>query len=288
MGDTFVNNFMMLTLRNPDSDAGTLETVLAVLSPQERADIDLRLNELSKPKTRLSSTPKPSEADDKASTALAKQVTAKVQDDESDAHTSLLTERKRRKVSEKSCFKFDSVDPISKSGSACPVQTQTQTPLVTQIPAVHTQRHIPITSGSSKPASQAIKSTDACNVIPLDLTSEQAERVRFIWPVTDEDDTEIEFVHTLGECKSFGGWLGLLKEDTEAIPSVAGILERTKMWRLTYQLADCVNKAVVARKGTETAFDHLQTTLAQASIWAKNPRAQINIELKSLSRSDPV
>jgi len=37
-GDTFVNNYMMLTLRNPDSEAGTLDTVLEVLSAQEHAD----------------------------------------------------------------------------------------------------------------------------------------------------------------------------------------------------------------------------------------------------------
>jgi hypothetical protein len=278
----------MLTLRNPDSDAGTLETVLAVVSPQERADIDLRLKELSEPKHRLSSTPKPSEADDETTTALAQHVIAKVEDDESDAHTSLLTERKRRKVSEKSCSKLEAVDPIPKSSSAYPVQPQTQTPHVTQIPAVHTQRHTPITPGSSKPASQAIELTDACNVIPLDLTDEQAQRVCFIWPVTDEDGTEIEFVHTLAECKSFGGLLNLLEEDAEAIPSATGILERTRMWRLTYQLADCANKAIVARKGTEAAFDRLQTTLAQASIWTNNRHAQINIELKSLSRPDRV
>ena len=95
-------------------------------------------------------------------------------------------------------------------------------------------------------------------------------------------------MHALVECKSFGGLLGLLEEDAEAIPSAASMISRTNVWRLTYRLGNGPNKAVVLRKGTEVAFDRLQLTLAQASIWQENPNAKIDIELKSLSRLDPV
>ena len=66
------------------------------------------------------------------------------------------------------------------------------------------------------------------------------------------------------------------------------MISRTNVWRLTYRLGNGPNKAVVLRKGTEVAFDRLQLTLAQASIWQENPNAKIDIELKSLSRLDPV
>jgi len=323
LGDKFANNFMMLTLRNPDSDAGTLETVLSVLSPQERADIASKLRGLPEPRHRLSSTPKLSKSTDEDAAHSAPNAAppasnamAKVDDDESDAHTKQPAARKRRKLSENRTQMSDVIDVVPKDSSTCPSHLQpqqqptpqpvpepqpepepqpqpqpqpqiyTQTQRTSETPVDDVKQHAPTPADTFKPPPQVIKRTNSTSVISLDLTDEQAERVYFIWSVDDEG-MEMEFYHTLLECKSFGGLLGLLEEESEDLPSVASILEKTKTWKLTYDLGDGISKAIVARKGTETAFDRLQTTLAQASIWADNPQAKVDIVLKSLSRPNP-
>jgi len=323
LGDKFANNFMMLTLRNPDSDAGTLETVLSVLSPQERADIASKLRGLPEPRHRLSSTPKLSKSTDEDAAHSAPNAAppasnamAKVDDDESDAHTKQPAARKRRKLSENRTQMSDVIDVVPKDSSTCPSHLQpqqqptpqpvpepqpepepqpqpqpqpqiyTQTQRTSETPVDDVKQHAPTPADTFKPPPQVIKRTNSTSVISLDLTDEQAERVYFIWSVDDEG-MEMEFYHTLRECKSFGGLLGLLEEESEDLPSVASILEKTKTWKLTYDLGDGISKAIVARKGTETAFDRLQTTLAQASIWADNPQAKVDIVLKSLSRPNP-
>ncbi|RYO67553.1 hypothetical protein AA0113_g4569 [Alternaria arborescens] len=294
-GDKFVNNYMMLTLRNPDSDAGTLETVLTVLPPKERADIVLKLKQLPTHDKRLSSTPRLSKLSDVDATPLAPPVMSKAHVDDSDARIDEPATRKRRKISDSAANKSE---PVRESPTGCSVDlTQPpppqspprpqQTPQRTPTPADDVKHHGSITPAPSRPPSQATSVASFSNVISLDLTDEQAARICFIWTVVD-DDIEYEFVHALVECKSFGGLLGILEEDAEAIPSAASMISRTNVWRLTYRLGNGPNKAVVLRKGTEVAFDRLQLTLAQASIWQENPNVKIDIELKSLSRSDPV
>lgn len=310
----------MLTLRNPDSDAGSLETVLSVLSPEERADIASKLRGIPEPRQRLSSTPKLSKSTDEDAAPSASNAMVKVDDDESGAHIKQPAARKRRKLSENRTQMSDVIEVVSKESNVCPPQSQPQPPpesvlvpvrvpepqpqpdshpepqLQPQIniqthqtretPADDIKRRTSASADTSKPPLRVIRPTVYSKVITLDLTDEQADRVYFIWSVDDEG-MEIEFIHTLRECKSFGGLFGLLEEESEDLPSVASILEKTKTWKLTYRLGDGINKAIVARKGTETAFDRLQTTLAQASIWADNPQAKIDIELRSLSRPDP-
>ena len=321
-GEKFVNSYMMLTLRNPDSDAGTLETVLTVLPPKERADIVLKLKQLPTRDKRLSSTPRLSKISDVDATPLAPPVMSKAHVDDSDARIDEPATRKRRKISDSAANKSE---PVRQSPTGCSVDlTQSpppqspprpqqtlresptgcsvdlgqplppqsppqpqQTPQRTPTPADDVKHHGSITSAPSRPPSQATSVASFSNVISLDLTDEQAARICFIWTVVD-DDIEYEFVHALVECKSFRGLLGLLEEDAEAIPSAASMISRTNVWRLTYRLGNGPNKAVVLRKGTEVAFDRLQLTLAQASIWQENPNAKIDIELKSLSRLDPV
>ncbi|KAH8642910.1 hypothetical protein IG631_00373 [Alternaria alternata] len=294
-GDKFVNSYMMLTLRNPDSDAGTLETVLTVLPPKERADIVLKLKQSPTRDNRLSSTPRLSKLSDVDATPLAPPVMSKAHVDDSDARIDEPATRKRRKISDSAANKSE---PVRQSTTGCSVDlTQSpppqspprpqQTPQRTPTPTDDVKHHGSITLAPSRPPSQATSVASFSNVISLDLTDEQAARICFIWVVVD-DDIEYEFVHALVECKSFGGLLGLLEEDAEAIPSAASMISRTNVWRLTYRLGNGPNKAVVLRKGTEVAFDRLQLTLAQASIWQENPNAKIDIELKSLSRPDPV
>ncbi|KAI4930787.1 uncharacterized protein J4E92_004619 [Alternaria infectoria] len=304
LGDKFANNFMMLTLRNPDSDAGTLETVLSVLSPQERADIASKLRGLPEPRHRLSSTPKLSKSTDEdaahsapnaappASNAMAKisDVIDVVPKDSSTCPSQLQPEQQPTPQQEPTPQPVAEPQPEPEPRTQPQPQPQpqihTQTQRTSETPVDDVKQHAPTPADTFKPPPQAIKRTNSTSIISLDLTDEQAERVYFIWSVDDEG-MEMDFIHTLRECKSFGGLLSLLEEESEDLPSAASILEKTKTWKLTYDLGDGISKAIVARKGTETAFDRLQTTLAQASIWADNPQAKVDIVLKSLSRPNP-
>ncbi|KAG9192846.1 hypothetical protein G6011_11580 [Alternaria panax] len=292
MGDTFVNNYRMLTLRNPDSNAGTLETVLTALTPKERADTALKLKQLPERSKRLSSTLKLSRLADEDATPLAPHAMANMDDNgenDSDAQIDTSSMRKRRKMSDSTAKRSGTAERSPKNRSVHLVQPPPprQTPQRTQTPADDVKHHAPIVSELSRPTPQTTTATDSSKIISLDLTDEQAERIYFIWPVID-DDIEYEFVYTLGECESFRGLLDLLEEDAEAIPSAASMMSKTIVWRATYRIGDSAKKANVLRKGTEAAFDRLQTTLAQASIWQDNPNAKINIELTSLSKPDPV
>ncbi|KAL1799807.1 hypothetical protein ACET3X_000149 [Alternaria dauci] len=210
-------------------------------------------------------------------------------DDDSDSRIDQSAKRKRRRISDKTANESMTVQRSSHDGTVHLAQPPPPPPPPPQrifertpTPAEDVKHHDPIISELSRPSSRATSAADFSKIISLDLTDEQAERICFIWTVID-DDIEYEFVHALSECKSFRGLLDLLEEDAEAIPSAASIISKTNVWRMTYRLGQSA-KAVVLRKGTEAAFDRLQTMLAQSSIWQDHPNAKIDIELKSLSK----
>jgi hypothetical protein len=254
------NTFMMLALRNPDRDAGTLETVLEVLPLQEKLDIAKR--QMNKP-----------QADSHRGSARPNSfTTAHQKPPPSEIHASAGVEqdaeglqgagsRKRRK----------SIKPTPVPEAT---RTQEQTHKSTDPPGPPPR----VDSAPPRPV----------EIVSLDLTDDQARRVHFLWPVTvGEDNMDYEFVLRLDECgKTLTSLLGLLEEYAEAIPSIANVLASTKMWRFTFQGADGANKAIIARKGTEVAFDRLQTIIAQLPIWNDNPHVRVHVELKSLSRPD--
>jgi hypothetical protein len=250
------NNFMMLTLRNPDRDSGTLETVLEVLPLQERLEIAQRLKDRPSPSCHRPARPTSSgSVRQDPPLAVAMRVSAAVEHDAEGFQGAVP--RKRRK----------SIKP-NPMPEAIRTPEQTSAPLEPPGPP-------PRVNSDPRPV----------EIVSLDLTDAQARRTYLIWPFRD-DDIDYEFVHTLDECKTFKGLLDLLEEDTEAIPFIADVMARTKTWRLTYEGADGANKAIVARKGTEVAFDRLQTTIAQLPIWSENPQARVLVELKLLSRPD--
>jgi hypothetical protein len=253
------NTFMMLALRNPDRDAGTLETVLEVLPLQEKLDIAKRfVNQPRADSHRGSARSTSSTTAQQKPQPSAIRASAGVELDAEGLQGA--GSRKRRK----------SIKPI-------PVPEATRTQEQTHKSNDPPEPSPRVDSAPPKPVS-------------LDLTDDQARRVHFLWPVTvREDDMDYEFVLRLDECgKTLIGLLGLLEEYTEAIPSIANVLARTKMWRFTYQGADGANKAIVARKGTEAAFDRLQTMIAQLPVWNDNPHVRVHVELKPLSRQDSV
>jgi hypothetical protein len=256
------NTFMMLALRNPDRDAGTLETVLEVLPLQEKLDIAKRfVNQPRADSHRGSARPTLSTTAQQKPQPSAIRASAGVELDAEGLQGA--GSRKRRK----------SIKPIP-----VPEATRTQE---------HTHKSNDPPEPSPRVDSAPPKPVE---IVSLDLTDDQARRVHFLWPVTvREDDMDYEFVLRLDECgKTLTGLLGLLEEYTEAIPSIANVLARTKLWRFTYQGADGANKAIVARKGTEAAFDRLQTMVAQLPVWNDNPHVRVHVELKSLSRQDSV
>ncbi|KAI1519498.1 hypothetical protein PtrSN002B_003240 [Pyrenophora tritici-repentis] len=363
-GDTFVNNYMLLTLRNPISEAGTLETVLEVLSTQEHAatiqkDVSLPnyvLDDL--PTSSYSSTiPEINSGlrlpiarvaetivDDETSVASKRRKTGSTPGEsynttgynrldgtgmDTPAEVALTPESSEpeREVAKSPCLDEsvtkgnspaqqqsmmtpepsileapadkapNSVQSIPRDDS--PVQRlSTMMPELPQ-PALHATNapisvqsiprdEIPVQQPKTmKPEApkRTIQTTEASIPVqskPLGITDEQAECVHLVWTVNDSE-IEYDFVHTLGECKTFAGLLSLLEEDAEAIPAIAGILARTKTWRMTFRLSDGTKKAIVARKGAEAAFNRLKLTLAQAPIWSSNPNSTVDVELKLLS-----
>jgi hypothetical protein len=267
ISDEVANNFMLLTLRNSDRDAGTLETVLEVLPLQECLDIAQRLAShpassdqgSARPTSFRTTVQGPSSSTTPASKGT---ITPDVED------IRRAGSRKRAKTS----IKPTPVPELPKEGrqkSVSKLLKQTQDVKAPRLPD-HNDNN-----------TQATRQEGGVEIIPLDLTDDQAGRVHVIWPVRDaNDDMDYEFIHTLAEFKTFKGLVTLLEEDTEAIPPIAEIVARTKTWRMTYEGADGANKAVVARKDSEVAFDRLQTLLAQLPLW-QDAQARVHVELKS-------
>ncbi|KAF2473175.1 uncharacterized protein BDR25DRAFT_387347 [Lindgomyces ingoldianus] len=118
-------------------------------------------------------------------------------------------------------------------------------------------------------------------IIPPDLTEDQSERVRIICVII-ADDIEFEFVHTLGECKTFSELLRLFREDAEQDPEATSILNETKLWRMSYQLLGGVKKAFTMRPGNEIAFERLRESLAQSPVWSEDSQTRVDVELRAL------
>jgi hypothetical protein len=274
ISDGLANNLMLLTLRNSDRDAGTLETVLEVLPLQERLEIAQRLTNRHDSPERDSVRPTSRKSIQEQPLLSTPRSQAGSEGDAEGLQDARL--RKRRKTSSKTT-------PVPKLAE----NAYQDTVMSKQLQDTAKSFSPPIDYGGHlQSRRQDSSEAPVPETISLDLTNNQAKQVYLIWPVRDaEDDMDYEFVHTLDETKTLMGLIALLEEDTEAIPSVAEIVARTKTWRLTYHGAGGANKAIVARKGSEVAFDRLQTTLAQLPVW-KDSLARVHIELKSLSRPD--
>lgn len=89
--------------------------------------------------------------------------------------------------------------------------------------------------------------------------------IDLVWSVNGDDGCNYELPHTMSECESFQNLLNMLEEEVDAcVPSAAGLLRRTNLWRLSYSLPDGTPKVFIARKGTEVAFVRLRTAIARS------------------------
>ncbi|RMZ71658.1 integral membrane [Pyrenophora seminiperda CCB06] len=355
-GESFVNNYMLLTIRNSDSESGTLETVLKVLAAQEHANTvrkDVDPSHFLLDNQPISSSPstitdanfaRASETilNDGRSVVPKQQKTGITIGDHHDTMEDMRNDgegiyiqgnfeitpglsepameltkppgldatiprdnspAKQQKWmtpeplgSEPQATKAPSlVQSIPRDDSFAQRQnTRTPEPPLSSLHAAKTSspmQSIPRDNNHllsekkmpklSERSDKVIKEPSPIQSMTFGLTDEQAECIHLTWTGKDTE-MEYEFGYTLGECKTFGGFLALLEEGTQAFPTFADMLARTKTWQMTLRLGDGTNKAFVARRGAETAFNRLQTTLARAPIWMSTPYPTVDVEVRSL------
>lgn len=286
-GKSFDNNYMLLSPRNLSQSDFSVAAVREILSPKEVS------MSVSPGKKRMSI----------GSVAHSEQ--SPLQSKSRVYQKSKIDNRfpptKKRKVSDRDHEPDDaspsqrwqrSETPVSRDQQPTPASRDT-----TESPA--TEQGLPASQGRcSKESSIVINTTidratprpsgsqhapahSSPIVIPPDLTQDQAKRVHVIWTATLQGDVECDFVHALSECVSFASLLDMLVEDSAQDPDAIAILDKTSIWRMTYQLPNGSKKAVVLRKGSELGFDRLQASLAQSPVWSGSPNITVHVELKA-------
>jgi hypothetical protein len=110
------------------------------------------------------------------------------------------------------------------------------------------------------------------------ISNEQAHNIPVVWKL-EIDGEACELLFTLAECGSFSGMVKLVREVAQSLPSAATLLEKTRLWRLTYPLHNGNRKSQIVRKDTELGFDRMQTDLAQS--WSLN-QGRIEVELAAI------
>lgn len=272
-GDSFDNQYMLLTLRNSNRGLATLKAVLATIVLDELPTVGHRKLKRQRVDSWGSHVPgKLSKSTEYLSMPLAVDATTGQNESGYNPLISAITEKERRKLTESLLANTNADGLLIKRE---PAAAATETPQRTPDPQ-DAHKYMSTSRSNSAPA----------EIISLELTDFQAACVYIVWTV-NADEVDFEFVHTMHECRSFTGLLHLLEEDAEAIPSVANVLAGSERWCMTYQLNDDTRKAAITRRGTETAFVRLQSALAQSSVWIDNPRARIEVQLKALRPINP-
>ncbi|KAJ6281049.1 hypothetical protein J3E71DRAFT_392262 [Bipolaris maydis] len=280
-GQDLFNDYEVLTLRNLDSSADVLATALDVLPPLEltRTAVEVKKRSVSDSNYIYdTSTLFESSTTDNSIPTTPTLEEGEIREDDMQEDGSIKTKRQRSSTTI-SC-KPHTVEEKRLSGYNSPAYPGAGGFMEMSLDC---NAQSPVTSTSNLQP-RVTKSHVSPETVHPELTKEQAGRIYIIWFVKDRD-LEYEFVHTIGECKTFAGLLRLLEEDTEAIPSIAEILKRTTTWRLCCNTGGHggMNKALIARKGKEAAFDRLQTILAEAPLWSTNLHGRVHVELRSLS-----
>ncbi|EMD61099.1 hypothetical protein COCSADRAFT_29370 [Bipolaris sorokiniana ND90Pr] len=279
-GQDFSNDYEVLTLRNLDSSADVLATALDVLPLPGRTGTAVEVKKRSVSDSNYiydTSTLSVSSMTDTSKPTTRTLEEGEIREDDVQKDESIKTKRQRSSTT--TSRKSDTIEEGKPSDYDRPAYPDTGGFVETSLDC---GAQSPVTSTSNLPPRVA-KRHLSCETVHPELTKEQADRIYIIWLVKDRD-LEYEFVHTIGECKTFVGLLRLLEEDTEAIPSIAEILKRTKTWRLCCSLDGHggMNKALIAREGKEAAFDRLQTILTEAPFWSMNSHGRVHVELRSL------
>ena len=297
LGTNPTSTFMLLTLRSPRQDGSTLKTVLHWLSSSELSSIQHHMatrSTLDLPSD-LPSIPTGGTAQRETEPPARRTTATNAEMNDSSVENPMfqalpeLTPRKRRKSQaaisrRRSKVARKSGDPSMHQSSSASLGADLLDAPKSPRSSILESFKRPMLPSLSASHPQVQSAPDQTKAVSGDLTEAQAKRVHFVWTIIDHDGTACDLVHTLHECKTFQGLLILLQEEVCAFPSAAAILMATKMWRLTYSVANGAKRAVVAHTATETVFDRLQTTLAHLPLWNDDTNATIDVEMKVLSK----
>jgi hypothetical protein len=271
-GKSFDNTFMLLTLRNTNRDIGTIEAIRHVLEPREVT----RAASASAPRNvvvlkyggRVTSGPVKEVPQTRRTNnqECERSVAAEVNSQSNNKRKRLQSEAESRTCSEQ----IINANPLNEKDIPSDDAVSD---------AIHpTRAQQPITL--SPIVSEAVPTVEVPLVDqPPCLSKLQAEKVRIIWKV-DDDGMEYVLAHTMAQCGSFEKLLATLEDEVQAIPSIADLLKKTT-WRLSYCNTMGAKKAVIVRRGTETAFDYLRDALTTSMPSAAEPDI-MEIELKAM------
>jgi len=259
----FTSSIMILTLRNTSQASGTLETVRAILgSPNPQPDGE-------------SSSPLGGDIVDKQMKPIEKQ--------------NAPASSKKRRLSKVTLASYEdqALKKRKDTESPAPFSTQPNTgsrettePLV--IDDCDKSRLEGPRSSLGADIFQAVSAGSPA--IPPYLTKDQSKRVCLVWVVT-ANDIEYCFSHPLASCSQLSDYFILVREDAADDQEVLDLLDRSKVWRLTYQLPnlpDLPKKAFTIRSGDETGYEKLLQSLAQCPHWQSGSESKIDVELRML------
>jgi hypothetical protein len=283
-GKTFDNRFMLLTLRYPNQDVGTIETVrealglraLTQLAPQQ--GVHKVKNSIPVPELALNSE------EEELDEPLLYQRQAQKRDysEISNSSPNLYKKRRRRRIADCSTMlspraleDTGNIDEATDLESRIQQSPPTSPNVLEQRPTLFSSNIFeePPTLVSCDTANLALplrKASGTPNVaIPTatlgsSLTDDQARNIQVVWNF-DMEGNKYELPLTLDECDTFGEMLELLRGMTHTLPSAVAFLDMTRLWRLTYTLPDGTKMNKMARTGTEVAFDRMRNELSQLS-----------------------
>tara|TARA_R110002003_G_scaffold121_23_gene10841 strand:- start:12683 stop:13621 length:939 start_codon:yes stop_codon:yes gene_type:complete len=271
-GKSFDNTFMLLTLRNTNRDMGTIEAIRHVLESREvttAASASAPQNVVVlKYGGRATSGPVEGVPQSRRTNNQERErsVAAEVKSQSNNKRRRLHSEAESRDCSEQ----ITNANPVNDKDVPSDDAVSD---------AVHpTRAQQPNTLSPN--VSEAVPTAEVPLVDqPPYLSKLQAEKIRIIWKV-DDDGMENVLAHTMAQCGSFEKLLATLEDEVQVIPSIAGLLKKMT-WRLSYCNAMGAKKAVIIRRGTETAFDYLRDVLTTSMPNATEPGI-MEIELKAM------
>ncbi|XPS73595.1 hypothetical protein M3J09_005739 [Ascochyta lentis] len=280
--EPFVNEYMLLAVRNRKHNSGVLHTVGTTLSPAE-------LSRIANRPGRHQSGPRSS---DQASLMKSIEKT-------SQGRLQKIAKRKRQQVVD------DDVEPCD-ANKESRLETLTDPRMIASVvnlsdddtaerlevpnarrsvSKVRFEQQTPeLQNNVPRPSLVQTNVPRSGSVNTSQFEEGQASRIYFIWKF-DYEGTEYEAMRTLHEATTFGGLLDLFREEAEGIPSATEQI-KSNMWFLKYKLADGTGKAVaisLKSQQFELNFSRLLRGLAEKKEWKEDPNATVEIELEAKS-----
>jgi hypothetical protein len=290
-GKRFDNKFMLLTLRYTNQDMGTLDLMRAALEPQEMAQVVSRIGSQAVAASNSVSDVVPTVENERPNQPPRIKSPKRSSRNRSTDSIDGQTKRMRKTIAgwpeaqspkrvdlHRSMTKPVNVESEPPKKQYTPDPRDTPEHSTTPMPAsIQEQPLIPNTSDRSEERHVLVSQLKDQST-RSGLTDEQANDINVVWKLDIEEDTwELPF--TLAECRSFSGMLKVMNDMALSLPSAAALLGKTNLWRLTYPLPGGKRKSQMARKGTEVAFNRMQTDLAQSSLL---DQGSIEVELEAI------